>query len=52
MEEEIRLHEIERVEKGEEGVRLTLKNGERKFVGGDDGFNLYRKWMEHGGKSE
>jgi len=29
--------EIEFVEIGEEGVRITFKSGDRKFVGGDEG---------------
>jgi len=41
------VEKIEKIEVGAEGVRVTYKNGERKFIGGEDGFNLYRRWNEH-----
>ena len=44
--EAIKLEEVSEVEVGAEGVRVTLRNGERKFVGGREGFELYRSWME------
>jgi len=43
---DVKLEDVSEVEVGAEGVRVTLRNGERKFVGGDIGFDLYRRWME------
>jgi hypothetical protein len=42
----VKLEEVSEVEVGAEGVRVTLRNGERKFVGGEVGFELYQKWTE------
>lgn len=42
----IKLEEVRDVELGAEGVRVTWRNGERKFIRGDVGFELYRSWME------
>jgi hypothetical protein len=42
--------EIEFVEIGEEGVRITFKSGDRKFVGGDEGLKLHQRWKENGGR--
>jgi hypothetical protein len=43
---DVKFEEIEWVEVGAEGVRVTFLNGERRFVGGEVGFELYRKWTE------
>ena len=45
--ETIKLEEVNDIELGAEGVRVTWRNGKRKFIGGDIGFNLYRSWMEY-----
>ena len=49
---DVKLEEVKEVEAGAEGVRVTFVNGERKFLGGEIGFELYRKWIEqrNGGK--
>ena len=49
---DVKLEEVKEVEAGAEGVRVTFVNGERKFIGGEIGFELYRKWIEqrNGGK--
>ena len=44
--EEVKLEEVKEIEKGAEGVRVTWRDGERKFIEGEIGFELYRKWME------
>ena len=44
--EAIKLDEIKDVEVGAEGVRVTFVNEERKFIGGEVGFKLYRRWRE------
>jgi hypothetical protein len=43
---DVKLEEVSKIEVGAEGVRVTLRNGERVFVGGEVGFELYRRWME------
>jgi len=41
------LKDIELIEKGEDGVRVTYRgSGEKKFVGGEKGFELWRKWND------
>lgn len=45
--ETIKLEEVSDVEVGAEGVRVTWRNGERKFIRADIGFDLYRSWMEY-----
>jgi hypothetical protein len=45
--ETIKLEEVSDVELGAEGVRVTWRNGERKFIEGQIGFDLYRSWMEY-----
>jgi hypothetical protein len=42
----IKLEEVSEVEVGAEGVRVTLRNGDRTFVGGEVGFELCRRWTE------
>jgi hypothetical protein len=44
--EKVGLDEVELIEKGELGVRVTFVDGERKFIEGEDGFSLYRIWKE------
>jgi hypothetical protein len=44
------LASIEGIEVGEEGVRVTYKGGERKFVGRDEGLRLYQRWTAYGGE--
>jgi len=43
---DVKLEEVSEIEVGAEGVRVTLRNGERLFVGGEVGFDLYRRWKE------
>ena len=45
--EAIKFDEVSNIEIGAEGVRVTLHNGERKFIGGEIGFELYQKWIKH-----
>jgi len=45
--EAIKFHEVSDIEVGAEGVRVTWRNGERKFIGGEIGFELYQKWIRH-----
>lgn len=40
----IDLREVELVEAGAEGIRITFRNGDRKFVGGDDGLEVFEAW--------
>ena len=42
----VKLEEIKDVELGAEGVRVSFVGGERKFVEGTEGFDLYRRRME------
>jgi hypothetical protein len=42
----IKLEQVREIEVGGEGVRVTLVDGQRKFIEGKDGFELYRKWIE------
>lgn len=37
---------VERVEKGEAGVRVWYRNGDREFVDGERGFEIYQRWLE------
>ena len=39
--------DIENVEEGAEGVRLTLKGGDKKFVGGEEGRKLRKGWTAY-----
>ena len=43
---EIKLEQVREIEVGGEGVRVTFVDGQRKFIAGKDGFELYRKWIE------
>jgi hypothetical protein len=49
---EDRLDEVSDIEAGAEGVRVTWQNGEKKFIGGEIGFELYRRWMERIGNRD
>jgi hypothetical protein len=42
----VELEEVAEIEVGAEGVRVTFKGGKRKFIEGETGFELYRRWME------
>jgi hypothetical protein len=42
----IKLEEVREIEVGGEGVRVTFVDGQRKFIEGEIGFELYRKWIE------
>jgi len=42
----IKLEQVREIEVGGEGVRVTFVDGQRKFIEGEDGFELYRKWIE------
>jgi hypothetical protein len=42
----IKLEQVRKIEIGGEGVRVTFVDGQRKFVEGEIGFELYRKWIE------
>jgi hypothetical protein len=42
----IKLEQVREIEVGGEGVRVTFVDGQRTFIEGKDGFELYRKWME------
>ena len=42
----IKLEQVSQIELGGEGVRVTFVDGQRKFVEGEIGFELYRKWIE------
>lgn len=43
---EIKLEQVREIEVGGEGVRVTFVDGQRKFIEGEIGFELYRKWIE------
>ena len=43
---DVKLDEVSEIEVGAEGVRVTFIDGERKFIEGDIGFELYRRWTE------
>lgn len=40
------LEGVAEIEKGAEGVRVIFKDGNKKFVKGPEGFELWRRWME------
>jgi len=42
----IRLEQVREIEVCGEQVRVTFVDGQRKFVEGKDGFELYRRWKE------
>ena len=42
----IKLEQVREIEVGGEGVRVTFVDGQRKFIEGEDGFELYRRWIE------
>jgi len=42
----IKLEQVLQIELGGEGVRVTFVDGQRKFIEGEIGFELYRKWLE------
>src|SRR5262249_11856833 len=42
----IKLEQVSEIEVGGEGVRVTFVDGQRKFIEGEGGFELYRKWIE------
>ena len=44
--EQGKLEEVSKIEVGGEGVRVTFVDGQRKFIGGKIGFELYRMWIE------
>jgi len=44
----IKLEQVSQIELGGEGVRVTFVDGQRRFVEGEIGFELYRKWIESG----
>ena len=46
MNEEIGIEEIEEIEAGALGVRVTLVDGKRRFIEGREGFELLRRWQE------
>ena len=48
----IKLEEVREIEVGGEGVRVTFVDGQRKFIEGEIGFELYRKWIELGDGDE
>jgi len=44
----IDLREVELVEEGAEGVRISYRNGEREFRGGDEGREILEGWrLQH-----
>ena len=45
----VKLDEVSEIEVGAEGIRVTWHNGERKFIRGEIGFELYQQWMELNG---
>jgi len=42
----IKLVQVKEIEVGSEGVRVTFVDGQRRFVEGEIGFELYRKWID------
>ena len=50
--EGVGLGSIVLVEKGEEGVRVTYRDGSRSFFSGEVGFEIWRKWESREGQNE
>jgi|307.fasta_scaffold730251_1 hypothetical protein len=40
----IDLREVTLVERGADAIRVTFKNGDRKFTGGDDAVEVWNAW--------
>jgi hypothetical protein len=49
---EINLEEVSNIELGAEGIRVTWRNGEKKFISGEIGFELYQQWIKHAENGE
>jgi hypothetical protein len=40
----IGLREVTLVERGADAIRITFKNGDRQFIGGDDAVEVWNAW--------
>ena len=45
--EQTELDGIDGIEVGDEGVRVTYKTGEKKFIEKEEGFDLYLRWNDY-----